>query len=208
MKRGPAYTVGFAVAVGVACAALLTAGRAITAERRAANQRAERARSILRVLGIPTSVRTERVDPDTGRTVVTERPASNDEILERFERSVRERPLAGRPAYWTDDAVAVPFSGKGLWGVIRGFVALAPDLETVRRVTFYKHSETPGLGAEIETPGFRNQFRGMPVPERAGRVDLDIQAITGATMTSQRVEAMLERTLAEVVGPAEDGDGG
>lgn len=198
MKRGPAYTVGFAVVVGVACAALLTAGRAITAERRAANQRAERARSILRVLGIPTTV----------RTAVTERPASNDEILERFERTVRERPLAGRPAYWTDDAVAVPFTGKGLWGTIDGFVALAPDLETVRRVTFYKHSETPGLGAEIETPAFRNQFRGMPVPERAGRVDLDIQAITGATMTSDRVEAMLERTLAEVVVPAEGGDGG
>jgi Na+-transporting NADH:ubiquinone oxidoreductase subunit C len=203
VKRGPAYTVGFAVVVGVACAALLTAGRAITTERRAANQRAERARSILRVLGIPTTVRTERVGGE-----VRERPAGNDEILQRFERAVRERPLAGRPAYWTDDAVAVPFTGKGLWGTIDGFVALAPDLETVRRVTFYKHSETPGLGAEIETPAFRNQFRGMPVPERAGRVDLDIQAITGATMTSDRVEAMLERTLAEVVVPAEGGDGG
>ena len=207
MKRGPAYTVCFAVAVGVACAALRTAGRAMTAERRAENQRAERARSILRVLGIPTTVRTERIDPETGRTAVTERPADNDEILERFDRAVRQRPLAGRTAYWTDDAVAVPFTGKGLWGAIDGFVALAPDLETVRRVTFYKHSETPGLGAEIETPGFRNQFRGMPVPERAGRGDLDIQAITGATMTSRRVEAMLERTLAEVLA-AEGGDGG
>ncbi len=197
MKRGPVYTVLFAVAIGVGCAALLTAVSEITAERRAENERAEEVRNILDVLGIPTTV------AEAGEV----RRATNAEILARFDREVRRVELAGRPAYRTADAVAVPFDGKGLWGPIYGFVALDPDLETIRSVTFYKHNETPGLGGEIETPAFRDQFRGMEAPATDGRVDIDIQTISGATMTSQRVEAMLEWTLAEVRA-AEVTDGG
>ncbi len=188
MKRGPAYTVLFAVAIGVGCAALLTAAREITAERRKMNERAERARNILDVLGLPTTVR------EGG----SERPATSGEVLARFDEQVREVQVAGRTAYRTDEAVAIPFTGKGLWGPIEGFVALEPDFETIRSVTFYKHDETPGLGGEIETPAFREQFKDMPVP-RGETVDLRVKGITGATMTSQRVEAMLERTLAEAL---------
>ena len=54
----------------------------------------------------------------------------------------------------------LPVEGMGLWGTMYGFVAIDKDLNTIQGLTFYKHKETPGLGAEIEpgslpsSPGF------------------------------------------------------
>jgi electron transport complex protein RnfG len=49
------------------------------------------------------------------------------------------------------------------------------------------HSETPGLGARIEEPGFRRQWRGLPI-DRPAALTLDggtIDAISGASTTAQ-----------------------
>ena len=35
-----------------------------------------------------------------------------------------------------------------------GYLSVESDLETVAGISFYKHGETPGLGAEIEKHGF------------------------------------------------------
>ena len=35
-----------------------------------------------------------------------------------------------------------------------------PDSETVKGITFYKHKETPGLGAEVDKDWFKNNFVG------------------------------------------------
>jgi len=52
------------------------------------------------------------------------------------------------------------FEGQGFWARIRGIVGIAADRKTVTGITFYEQSETPGLGAEIVRPAFRNQFKG------------------------------------------------
>ncbi len=54
----------------------------------------------------------------------------------------------------------IPLRGVGLWGPVWGNIALKSDFNTVVGVTFSHKSETPGLGAEIETPAFENQFPG------------------------------------------------
>lgn len=49
------------------------------------------------------------------------------------------------------------------------------------------HSETPGLGARIEEPAFRRQWRGLPVDQQVA-ITADggvIDAITGASTTSR-----------------------
>lgn len=56
----------------------------------------------------------------------------------------------------------VPMRGKGLWGPVWGYLALESDGNTVVGATFDHKSETPGLGAEITTPMFTEQF---PYPE-------------------------------------------
>ena len=59
----------------------------------------------------------------------------------------------------------VPLRGKGLWGPVWGYLALESDGNTVVGATFGHKSETPGLGAEITTPIFTDQFPGKKISE-------------------------------------------
>lgn len=108
-----------------------------------------------------------------------------------------------------------PIEGKGLWSTLYGYLALESDAVTVRGITFYKHGETPGLGAEIEKDWFLNNFKGKniwdvekrelrPIVVLKGKVsDLVTEAeskfyvdgISGATMTSKGVSDLLEKSL-------------
>ena len=63
-------------------------------------------------------------------------------------------------------AYALPFEGQGFWACIRGIVGIAADKKTVTGITFYEQSETPGLGAEIVRPAFRNQFKGKVLAQK------------------------------------------
>jgi Na+-transporting NADH:ubiquinone oxidoreductase subunit C len=101
----------------------------------------------------------------------------------------------------------VPVVGKGLWGSLWGNVALADDLTTVVGVNFDHKSETPGLGAEITTKPFQQQFEGKTIFEGAvftsvkvdKRMGKDnphaVDAISGGTITSKGVSAMLNDCL-------------
>lgn len=98
----------------------------------------------------------------------------------------------------------IPTTGNGLWGKVYANVALADDLNTITGITFSHDSETPGLGAEITSEAFRNQFIGKQILDNSGNVvsvavvkhadpsDLhQVDAISGGTMTSNGVSAML-----------------
>ena len=52
----------------------------------------------------------------------------------------------------------IPLRGKGLWGPIWGYMSLSADASTVYGAVFDHKGETPGLGAEIVTPMFSEQF--------------------------------------------------
>lgn len=103
----------------------------------------------------------------------------------------------------------IPIRGKGLWGPIWGFISLESDMNTVYGVSFGHKSETPGLGAEIETQKFQQQFIGKQIFDESGKFvsvtvikggakpkDMHgVDAISGATITSKGVTEMFERTL-------------
>ena len=103
----------------------------------------------------------------------------------------------------------LPIYGAGLWGPIWGYVALNDDKNTVYGVYFSHAGETPGLGAEIATPKFQAQFAGKKVTENGaigltvaknGKVtkpDYEVDGISGGTITSQGVDAMLKDCLKE-----------
>lgn len=104
----------------------------------------------------------------------------------------------------------LPIYGAGLWGPIWGYVAFDSNGDTIYGAYFAHQGETPGLGAEIEKPAFRNQFDGKNVfsPEgdftsvavaKAGQEPTDrawVHAISGGTITSQGVQKMLMNCLA------------
>ena len=103
----------------------------------------------------------------------------------------------------------LPMNGAGLWGAIWGYMALNDDRNTVFGVFFNHAGETPGLGAEIVTTNFRNPFIGKHLLnadnefvsiaiEKAGtKVEGrdQVDAISGGTITSKGVEAMLSSSL-------------
>lgn len=61
-----------------------------------------------------------------------------------------------------------PIEGKGLWSTLYGFLAVAPDGNTVKGITFYEHGETPGLGGEVDNPNWKSKWPGRMVFGPAG----------------------------------------
>jgi Na+-transporting NADH:ubiquinone oxidoreductase subunit C len=101
-----------------------------------------------------------------------------------------------------------PLYGKGLWGPIWGYFALNEDLNTVFGVNFDHKSETPGLGAEINTKKFQSQFSGKQIFDEKGEfVSIDVlkietsdnshavDAISGGTITSNGLADMIENCV-------------
>ena len=100
--------------------------------------------------------------------------------------------------------------GAGLWGPIWGYVALDDDASTIYGAFFNHEGETPGLGAEITKEAFSSQFQGkemfkngelVPVAVvKAGQTPTNgadyVDGISGGTITSKGVSAMLEDCFA------------
>lgn len=93
---------------------------------------------------------------------------------------------------------AFPIEGSGLWGRMTGYAAVDAAGTRLLGMDIPDHSETPGLGGRIEEPWFKEQFRQIPLndsgkdffifrPATEGNVD----AITGATQTSEAVRKLL-----------------
>lgn len=100
--------------------------------------------------------------------------------------------------------------GNGLWDEIWGNIALKDDLTTIAGATFDHKGETPGLGAEIkDNPTFPSRFRGKKIFNDAGvytSVEVKktggtannpyaVDGISGATVTADGVEEMLQRGI-------------
>ncbi|MCL4145452.1 UNVERIFIED_CONTAM: hypothetical protein GTU68_051892, partial [Idotea baltica] len=51
-----------------------------------------------------------------------------------------------------------PVRSYGLWSMMKGYLAVEPDLVTVAGITFYEQAETPGLGGEITNPAWQAEW--------------------------------------------------
>lgn len=139
--------------------------------------------------------------------------AENVNIEKNYKKPAEQRMLPVFK-YSADgqEAYIVPTFGAGLWDAIWGFVAIAPDLETVVGVSFDHRGETPGLGARITSDEIQERYQGKELyngqgefvsvemvkgennPESnlgANRVD----GMAGATLTANGVNSMLENYL-------------
>ena len=199
--REETKTLTFAAVICVACSLLLSGTAAVLKTRIEANQKYDEQRNILKAFGIK----------------MTDKTAWPREKIEAaFEDNVAEiKTDNGLPLYtWSHDGAtkpskyAFPISGKGLWGNLYGYVAVEADLETIAGITFYKHEETAGLGAEIEKAYFQDQFvgkklyeAGLPTPftitkPGMAKGDIEVDGISGATLTSQGVQNLLRKDSA------------
>jgi electron transport complex protein RnfG len=97
---------------------------------------------------------------------------------------------------------ALPAEGNGYQGVIRLMIGLSADLNTITGIEVLDQVETPGLGGRISEPAFQEQFRGLAalpvlsyVKNRKPEGPSQIQAITGATISTRSTLAIINRTL-------------
>ncbi|MFT5754912.1 MAG: Na+-transporting NADH:ubiquinone oxidoreductase subunit C, partial [Flavobacterium sp.] len=100
----------------------------------------------------------------------------------------------------------IPLRGAGLWDAIWGYVALDSDMNTVKGAVFDHKGETPGLGAEITQKWFQDRFVGKKIRNESGKIvgvevvksnptPNDVDAISGATITSNGVSDMIAERL-------------
>ncbi len=151
---------------------------------------------------------------DSKATIIAEgkNKAFEIDIIKETAKSLDKRKL---PVYVAEIDGAtkyiIPVRGAGLWGPIWGYIALNDDKNTVFGTYFSHASETPGLGAEISTDNFKKQFIGKHVLNelkdfvsiavmKAGQTaegKEQVDAISGGTITSKGVEAMLLNSIGQ-----------
>lgn len=103
--------------------------------------------------------------------------------------------------------------GMGLWGGINGFIAVDADNNTIYGVYFNHEGETAGLSAEIkDNIKWQEKFKGKKIHKdgEAGialgvKKDVsatdpnNVDAVTGATLTSNGVDQMLKEGLSKFI---------
>lgn len=117
------------------------------------------------------------------------------------------------PVYLVKDGddieqIILPVYGKGLWSTMLGYLALAPDGNTIKGLRFYAHAETPGLGDGIDKEPWRALWVGKkvygdgddpqirvvrgPVPDGAANPQHLIDGMSGATLTGNGVSGLVQ----------------
>jgi len=207
-------SIAFTIAIALVCSLLLTGAATGLKERKMRNVAVDRQKNILKAVGL--------LDPDQPATVV--------QIERLYQETIRCYAMdgAGRIVGGDSDAIPVcfyvkdsqpaayilPVDSRGLWGKIRGYMAIEKDGNTVAGFSVYSHNETPGLGGEIEKPWFQENFVGKRIVDEAGSfaavgiakgkvadaITADRQAnyvdgISGATLTGKYLTGGLKEVL-------------
>ena len=117
-----------------------------------------------------------------------------------------------------EEKLIVAVKGAGLWGPLWGWVSINKDGETVYGTFFNHESETAGLGARIKEQWFQDGFQGKQIFQdgkvslgvyKAGKApatlstDYYVDAVTGATLTSNGVNDMIQKCLTDNQGAIE-----
>lgn len=109
--------------------------------------------------------------------------------------------------------VAFKADGGGFQGNIAIMVGMGLEYLKLKGIKVLEQLETPGLGNRISEPAFEDQFKGIDVTPRIEYIKNrkpekpnQIQAITGATISSDAVVKNLNNAIAKVVSsfPVED----
>lgn len=163
----------------------------------------------------------QKTDPDAIERLFAESIQSlwvdpTGQLIEEKDRGEQSLPVYVYVKDGSVEAYIIPINSRGLWGRILGYLALEADGSTVAGFTVYKHSETPGLGGEIEKSWFQKNWIGKQIVDQSGdfvsvkiakgRVDEMIpkdkrphyvDGISGATLTGKYLTAGIRDILAQ-----------
>ena len=182
------YVFMFAAGVTIVCSLLLATAANLLKDRQQENIKLDMQKNILASAGLisedKTYMRTDILgiyDKNIASMVINK---SGEKVADKTVDQLDPKEDTDLlPLYYCQEdgelmAYILPISGKGLWSTIYGYLALEPDVNTVKGITFYQHGETPGLGAEIVQDWFRNNFIGKKIYSPEGEL-VSITVIKG-----------------------------
>ncbi len=218
--NGNVYTIVYATVIVIIVAFLLAFVASALKPTQDANVAIDKKQQILASLNI-RGVEKSATDAKYAE-VITEAPvfeAKSTNVIDGLDgfkvdsKEFKEK----RPLYIAnidgETKYIVPMTGAGLWGGIWGYVALNEDCETVFGTYFSHESETAGLGARITEEWFQTSFNGkklyadgdtktiaLSVVKKGKEGTLSeanyVNGVTGATLTSNGVNEMIQKSLA------------
>ena len=109
-----------------------------------------------------------------------------------------------------DDAVkgwVAKASGQGYADKVEILIGLSPRIDKITGVFVLDQKETPGLGAKITEDQWRKQFTGKSTGQKVAAVKdkadepHEIDAITGATISSDTVCTIINKAVADLKAP-------
>lgn len=182
-KPSTLYSVLFMIILAAVFTGVLSALNIVTADTIAKNSVIDQQRAILKAASIDVE---------------------DEEVEKIFEKDFEK--IADNPRevyrYNGDEKKGYVFSYEGgaLWGNVKGYVGINEEQNKLLGISVFKNNETPGLGGRITEDWYQNQFRDLEVkdgdfivykPSPEGNVD----AITGATLTSNSMREMLNKEI-------------
>lgn len=222
-KKGRIYALKFAAVISFVCCMLLTGASVGLKGFQLENMEVDRQKNILKAAGIlhqeeiPSKIRIRQIYREKIEEVHVN---SDGTISDQVGKQLTGAPL---PLYLYKEhagqssspvkAYIIPIESRGLWGKIYGYLAFENNGITIAGFTVYSHSETPGLGGEIEKGWFQKNFIGkkivnssnefvsiaiakgsaanLPEEEQSNHVD----GISGATLTGKYLTQGLKENL-------------
>lgn len=232
-------TFGVALALCVVCAVVVSSAAVILRPTQEVNKLLDLKTNILASAGLLQEgisietqfeqISTRVVDLDTGRFTdavdaasYDQRKASKDPAMSvALDPKQDPAKIKRRANYATVylvegeqgiEKIILPVKGYGLWSTLYGFLALEADLQTVAGIGFYEHTETPGLGGEVDNPKWKagwigkqaynqgelviNVLKGKADMSRAGS-ESQIDGLAGATLTTRGVDNLVRYWLGD-----------
>ena len=227
------YTVLFAVVMVAVVGSILAYLASGLRSRIDENERFEKQQNILYAMGINnnsgdgdvTFISTDVVETEFGKYIKEQLVYTDGEVKPREEAylidmkkqlaSLKDGGSAELPIFIGEKegkkTYILPMHGKGLWDAIWGYISFDENL-IVQGVYFDHKAETPGLGANIKTRFFMDDFIGESVldgnsysgiavakgnndPLNQDKEDNEVDALAGATITGNGVSQMIKESL-------------
>lgn len=207
----------FALITAIICGLLLSGASIGLKKFKIRNIAIDRQKNILKSVGLVDASR--RYSPEDIERLYDENIKcffvdSTGQMMTTVEKGPEDLPIC---LYLKDnelESYVLPINTRGLWGKIHGYLALKKDGSTIFGFAIYKHSETPGLGGEIERNWFQNNFIGKKIIDSEGdfvsisvakgsvsqkilkeqRINY-VDGISGATLTGKYLTSGLKEIL-------------
>ncbi|WP_304638434.1 Na(+)-translocating NADH-quinone reductase subunit C [Pseudomonas sp.] len=240
-KESVSRTIMVALAVCLACSVVVSVAAVSLKPIQTANQLLDKQRNILMIAGllepgIPVEEQFRKITPRlvdlrTGQfsdamdpLTFDQRTAARDPELSRRLPANEDIASIRRQEFFATvylveseegeiEIAILPIHGYGLWSTLYGFIALEGDFNTIRGLGFYEHAETPGLGGEVDSPQWRESWKGNLVFTDEGEVGVQIvkgsvdgtsprrqyqvDGLAGATLTARGVENLVRFWMGE-----------